>query len=130
MIRFPPPSTSRTFAIGSTFLATILWIAGFNAQADHKDEPPAVGDRTPALELKGYNSETVKLDEAIRKGPFVVVVLRGNPGYQCPLCTRQAGEFPAAAGKPEAANATLIMVYPELEARLERVDSYGWVWNN
>lgn len=130
MIRFAPPSTSRTIAIGLTFLPTILCIAGFDAQADNKDEPPAVGDRAPALELEGYNSETVKLEEAIRKGPVVVVVLRGNPGYQCLLCTYQVGEFLAAAGKLEAANATVIMVYPGPEARLERVDSYGWVWNN
>lgn len=87
MIRFPPPSTSRRFAIGLTFLATILWIAGFNAQADNRDEPPAVGDRAPALELEGYNSETVKL---------------------------------------EAANAIVLMVYRGPEARLERVDWYGW----
>lgn len=26
-------------------------------------------------------------------GPVVLVVLRGYPGYQCPICTKQLAEF-------------------------------------
>lgn len=118
MSRFIPATRFHTFTIGTTVLAMMLCIAGVYAQAEDKDKPPAVGEMAPALELESYDSETLKLEEVIRKGPAVVMVLRGNPGYQCPLCTRQVGEFMAAAKKLDAANATVIMVYPGPEANL------------
>ncbi len=119
MIRFNSTIPFQTFAIGTTLLATMFNFAGTFAQAADEDQPPGVGEMAPKLELESYDSGTVKLEEAIRKGPVVVMVLRGNPGYQCPLCTRQVGQFIAAAKELHAANATVIMVYPGPAASLE-----------
>ena len=41
-----------------------------------------------------------------------MVVLRGYPGYQCPLCTKQFGEYLAKAKEFQAAGATVVFVYP------------------
>lgn len=84
-----------------------------------KHRPPEVGDAARKLELKNFDTGTVQLDEAIDKGPVVVVVLRGNPGYQCPLCTRQVGQFISAAKDFRTAGATVILVYPGPAAELE-----------
>ena len=119
MRRFISTSSFQNFAIGLTLFATIHGFSDAHAHGDNTDQPPAVGDMAPALELKGFDSETVKLEEVIRKGPVVVMVLRGNPGYQCPLCTRQVGEFIAAGKKLDAVNASVIMVYPGPKAGLE-----------
>lgn len=74
--------------------------------AQRAGKAQAVGEMAPVLALKSYDSGTVKLEEAIRKGPMVVMVLRGNPGYQCPLCTRpdrsQARQADPSGPRPDA----------------------------
>lgn len=119
MIQFTATNRLKTVAIVTTLLATMLYFAGTYAASADEKKSLAVGDMAPALELESYDTGTVKLEDAIRKGPVVVLVLRGNPGYQCPLCTRQTGEFIAAAKKFDAANATVILVYPGPAASLE-----------
>ena len=42
----------------------------------------------------------------------VLVVLRGWPGYQCPLCSRQAHDFVSNDKKFKVAGAQVLMVYP------------------
>jgi peroxiredoxin Q/BCP len=106
------------FSLTPTFLATTVLFGGSGVVAANEDSPPAVGDATPKLELENHDTGTVKLAEAIHKGPVVVMVLRGNPGYQCPLCTRQVGQFISAAKDFRSANATVIMVYPGPAAEL------------
>ena len=47
-----------------------------------------------------------------RKGPVVLVVLRGYPGYQCPYCNRQVQDFIQKAQGFADAGAHVILVYP------------------
>ena len=54
---------------------------------------PKVGDEAKDFELVALGGEKVKLSTLTAKGPVVLVVLRGYPGYQCPLCTRQFGQI-------------------------------------
>ena len=75
-------------------------------------EPPKVGDTAKDFALKSIAGETVKLSDLTAKGPVVLVVLRGYPGYQCPICSRQVGEIAQNAKKIEAAGANVLMVYP------------------
>jgi thioredoxin-dependent peroxiredoxin len=42
----------------------------------------------------------------------VLVVLRGYPGYQCPLCTKQVGELIGKADDFKKAGAQVVLVYP------------------
>lgn len=76
---------------------------------------PKVGDEAKDFDLPalgGEKGDTVKLSALTAKGPVVLVVLRGYPGYQCPLCTRQFGEFLAKADEFKAAGAQVMFVYP------------------
>jgi peroxiredoxin len=41
-----------------------------------------------------------------------LVVLRGWPGYQCPICTTQVGELIGKSSKIAEAGAQTVLVYP------------------
>jgi peroxiredoxin len=78
-----------------------------------------VGDSAPAFSLENLKGEQVSLDPLRKKGPVVLIVLRGWPGYQCPLCTRQVGEFLGKAKQFQQAGASVAMVYPGPAADLD-----------
>ena len=55
-------------------------------------KPLAVGEKAPDFELPLQGQDSyLTLSKLIADGPVVVVVLRGYPGYQCPICSRQVG---------------------------------------
>lgn len=79
---------------------------------DQKDKPPAVGDEAKDFELPALIGDPVKLSKLTDAGPVVLVVLRGYPGYQCPLCSRQVSEYIGKADAFKKAGATVVFVYP------------------
>lgn len=87
--------------------------------ASHAAEPPKIGDKAPDFELKTTEGETVRLSELSAKGKVVLVVLRGWPGYQCPVCDRQVHDFTASAAAFADAKAQLVFVYPGPIANLK-----------
>lgn len=95
-----------------TLCATfILLTAGVHAV-------PAVGDVAPDFALQTLGGETVRLETLTAKAPVVLVVLRGFPGYQCPMCTQQVHAFVGAAQPFAARGARVVMVYPGPAAQL------------
>ncbi|QDV20591.1 Putative peroxiredoxin [Gimesia panareensis] len=74
--------------------------------------PPDVGDKAQEFKLNKLDGKTINLSQYTKKGPVVLMVLRGYPGYQCPICNRQVGQYIAAAAKLKKANTTVLMVYP------------------
>jgi peroxiredoxin len=74
--------------------------------------PPKVGEKAPDFVLKTLDDQTVRLTDLTAKGKVVLVVLRGWPGYQCPLCTRQVQDYIASASGFATAHARVVMVYP------------------
>ena len=80
---------------------------------------PTVGAAAPAISLSTLDHKTITLAELTKAGPAVVVVLRGWPGYQCPLCQRQYGSFRTQADAFAKANVPVLFVYPGPAAKLE-----------
>lgn len=74
--------------------------------------PPFVGQPAPDFELKTIDGKAARLSEVTPTGPVVLVVLRGFPGYQCPMCNRQAQEFIQKAPAFAERGARVVMVYP------------------
>jgi len=72
----------------------------------------AVGEKAEDFSLKTIHGNEVQLNEILKKQPVVLVVLRGWPGYQCPVCTRQVGGLLADKDKFSALGAAVFMVYP------------------
>src|SRR5690242_7095697 len=73
-------------------------------------EPPKVGDKAPGFNLNTLEGKAVSLGELTPKKPVVLLMLRGWPGYQCPLCTAQVHDFVSHADG--FAKAQVVMVYP------------------
>ena len=82
-------------------LATNTWAA-----------PPQAGEKAPDFTLNDLKDHPVALAPLLKKGPVVLVVLRGYPGYQCPFCTRQVGALLGKAKEFDKAKAQIVMVYP------------------
>lgn len=74
--------------------------------------PPAVGDQAPDFTLTTIQGKKVRLSEMTAKSPVVLVVLRGFPGYQCPICNQQVHSFVKQAQDFANAGARVILVYP------------------
>lgn len=91
------------FATAAALLA--FTISTFAAQ-------PKVGEKAPDFTLKTLEDKDVKLGELTAKEKVVLVVLRGWPGYQCPLCTKQVRDFTDSAAEFAKGKARVLMVYP------------------
>lgn len=73
---------------------------------------PDVGSKAPEFSLSNLHGATVTLSEQLTRGPVVLVMLRGFPGYQCPLCNRQVNELIQNATAFSELNARVLLVYP------------------
>jgi thioredoxin-dependent peroxiredoxin len=98
-------------------------------------EPPKVGDKAPDFTLKTLGGQSVTLSGLTASNKVVLIVLRGWPGYQCPICERQVEDYIASAAKFDDAKARVVMVYPgpadALQAHAkEFLEMKGKVWPN
>lgn len=84
--------------------------------------PPAVGERARDFALKDLDGKSIALADMTAKGPFALVVLRGWPGYQCPICTKQFAELRAKANEFRKRGTPLLLVYP---GPIERLDEHA-----
>jgi peroxiredoxin Q/BCP len=100
---------SPRFTAFVTLLVAHLIAPVFAAAAE---SPPKVGDTAPDFELSSFAGDKVRLSTLAANGPVVLVVLRGFPGYQCPICNQQVGQFLEQADRFKAAGAQLVFVYP------------------
>lgn len=98
----------RTFLVLQLALS-LLAPAGAGAQSM---TPPSVGDKAPDFALASLEGTTVRLSDQLRRGPVVLVLLRGWPGYQCPFCTRQFADYLAHAEDLKRTGARVVFVYP------------------
>ena len=75
--------------------------------------PPEIGQRAPDFELPlvGQN-KFLNLRDEYRDGPVVVIVLRGYPGYQCPLCKNQFNAVVNRAKALASETDRVVLVYP------------------
>ena len=80
---------------------------------------PSVGDERIDFSLSTVQGNEIQLSELNDENPVVLVVLRGWPGYQCPLCTRQVGGLVEAAAELAKHDAKILMVYPGPSEQLQ-----------
>ncbi len=75
-------------------------------------ETPGVGTEAPDFSLSTPEGKPVRLSALTAKGPVVLIVLRGYPGYQCPYCQKQVHDFKVNAERFRAQHIELLLVYP------------------
>lgn len=104
----PAPRASAVFLV-----VAILPIACAEPlAAPGGDARPAVGTKAKDFTLSSLDGEAVALRDLTAQGPVVLLMLRGYPGYQCPVCTQQVGEFLVRADDFAAQKARVVLVYP------------------
>ena len=74
--------------------------------------PPKVGEAAPNFTLNTLDGRSVELRKLTAKSRVVLVVLRGWPGYQCPLCERQVQDFIRHASELRERGGQVVFVYP------------------
>ena len=70
------------------------------------------GDDAINFKLESVNGEILELNKIGENRNVVLIVLRGYPGYQCPVCNRQVGEFISESKSFETRDASVFLIYP------------------
>ena len=104
----------------STLPALILLASALAIGAPALAEIPATGAQAPNFTLLTPTGHSVSLVSETNKGTTVLVVLRGFPGYQCPYCVRQVGDFIEHAQHFAAKHVHVLLVYPGPPADLDQ----------
>jgi peroxiredoxin len=89
-----------------------MTVAAFATVLPIAAAPPAIGEKAPDFKLSTPEGKIVQLSEVEAKGPVVLVVLRGYPGYQCPYCNRQVQDFIQKSQGFAEAGTRVVLVYP------------------
>jgi len=71
-----------------------------------------IGRSAIDFKINTIQGKEVQLSEINKSHSVVLVVLRGWPGYQCPICSRQVGGLLSDSDKFAELNASVLMVYP------------------
>ncbi|MEM1355660.1 MAG: redoxin domain-containing protein [Planctomycetota bacterium] len=100
-------------AFALTCFSFLLFTACTATGEPDPDNPPrAVGESAPDFELESLRGGEVTLSELAADGPVVLLVLRGYPGYQCPICNRQMGDYFSEHERFAELGARVVLVYP------------------
>ncbi len=100
---------------GLALAFALILVACQPAKAQHEKvlDFLKVGDTAPDVEFQPLQGDQkVKLSSLAADGPVVLVVLRGWPGYQCPICFRQMGSLVSHADDFKRLGAKVVLVYP------------------
>ncbi len=92
----------------------------FLAMVSPAQTTPTVGQKAPDFTLSSPEGQSTSLGSLTSKGPAVLVILRGYPGYQCPYCVKQVHDFADNASKFAASGAEVLLVYPGPPADLDQ----------
>ena len=74
--------------------------------------PPIVGQVAEDFSLESVHGKRVRLSELTSQSPVALIVLRGFPGYQCPLCQRQVHDFVKHNQAFADAGVKVVFIYP------------------
>lgn len=97
------------------FMLLLVWFASPKAcwAADPIIPQQQVDDRVHDFELPIVGSKDyLRLSDQYRQGAVVVVVLRGYPGYQCPICMRHVATLANRAATLNRFATKVILIYP------------------
>lgn len=96
-------------------VACLSVVAGWGATVTpYAAQPstPVVGVKAADFQLESMDGVKVRLADEVGRGPVVLTVLRGWPGYDCPFCTRQFADYLSHAGRFEQRGARVVFIYP------------------
>lgn len=101
---------TKPIARAAAFCLSLLTVA--LAVAQKPARIPRLGYKAPDFTLDTLDEKPLTLSELTADSSVVLVVLRGYPGYQCPICTMQVADLRKHAGEFSELNAKVVLVYP------------------
>lgn len=104
--RYPNGIVKFLAAVCLLFLVAMVYVQVCAAQQ------PKVGGKAIPFTLNALDGGKVSLNNLTRQGPLVLVILRGYPGYQCPICTAQVASLMASSDQFAKSKAQVVLVYP------------------
>jgi peroxiredoxin len=102
----------------------VLALTVSSADVAAQSRVPSVGDTAADFTLTAVDGTPVSLSAELARGPVVLVMLRGWPGYHCPFCVRQFGEFLGSRQALEATGARVLWVYPAASSADIHADAF------
>lgn len=116
---------TRSLCLGVFVAAFTVALVAATPETLARDTPIVVGDAAPSVTVSTYTGRDLDLGEALAGRTAVLVALRGYPGYQCPLCSRQATEYIGLAKQFADAGVLVVLVYPgEADGLAERANEF------
>ncbi len=109
------PSFCTTFGLSNFFAITVgivITSGSVVGQETTQVKIPAVGDAAPDFTLTALDAEPITLSKLTADSPVVLIVLRGYPGYQCPICSAQVGSLISRSKEIAETGARVVFVYP------------------
>ncbi len=94
-------------ALGTAMQSTVL-----SQEKAKMVAKPTMGAKAADFELMSLAGEKVMLSEVNKESQVVLVVLRGFPGYQCPVCSKQVADLASKASQFASHSAKVLLVYP------------------
>lgn len=108
-------------AMFALFATAIAWcVCATPARAAGEINSLKVGDTAKDYEWESLDGQKITLSQLAADGPVVLVVLRGYPGYQCPICSRQVADLRQHAADFQRLGAKVVLVYPGPAAELKQ----------
>lgn len=99
--------------IRSFILSLLFCLLAIPAAAQQSSAtPPVIGAQARDFTLSTPQGKRIQLSTVTAQAPVVLVVLRGYPGYQCPLCNLQVRDFLKNAQGFADAKVRVVLVYP------------------
>ena len=110
----------RQLFVAVCLVMSLNWSSGCWS-ADPLVPQQQVDDRVHDFDLPIVGSnDYLRLSDQYRQGAVVVVVLRGYPGYQCPICMRHVATLANRATTLKRFATKVILVYPGASESLEK----------
>ena len=82
---------------------------------------PKEGSKIEDFSGTTMNGASFQLSKHIEKGSVVLIMLRGFPGYQCPICSTQVAGYIAKAEEFEKQkNTPVVFIYPGKVKNLDK----------
>lgn len=101
------------FKTKAIFLGVCLVFSSINLQADSSNAGPEEGSKIGEITGTTMNGEKFILSKLVEQGSVVIVMLRGFPGKQCPVCSTQVAGYIAKAEEFEQQrNTPVVFIYP------------------
>lgn len=103
-----------------TFISVFLFQLGFS-QADQSAESQtgiAVGTKAPTFSALKADSTTFTLNDALKKGPVVLIFYRG---HWCPVCNKHLANIQDSLKMVTALGASVVAVSPQKPEYLDKM---------